>query len=95
MADPEPEVDDRHPADVVTAMVDHVLQVAASWPPNQTIGTRPRRLPLPTSPLSRQLTSTKPEVGCDGWLSYGTCACEPLASSDWTTKPVTPGHCAS
>lgn len=32
MADLGPEVDDRHPADVVTAMVDHVLQVAASWP---------------------------------------------------------------
>ncbi|MHB1433248.1 MAG: hypothetical protein ACYCVZ_14145 [Streptosporangiaceae bacterium] len=32
MTDPGPEVDDRHPADVVTAMVDHVLRVAAGWP---------------------------------------------------------------
>jgi hypothetical protein len=32
MTDLGPEVDDRHPADVVTAMVDHVLQVAESWP---------------------------------------------------------------
>jgi hypothetical protein len=32
MADLGPEVDDRHPADVVTAMVEHVLQVAATWP---------------------------------------------------------------
>lgn len=27
-----PAVDARHPADVVTAMVDHVLQLAATWP---------------------------------------------------------------
>jgi len=32
MTDPGPEVDDRHPADVVTGMVDHVLEVAATWP---------------------------------------------------------------
>ena len=32
MSDPGPEVDDRHPADVVTGMVDYVLRVAASWP---------------------------------------------------------------
>jgi hypothetical protein len=31
MADPGPQVDDRNPADVVTAMVDHVLEVAATW----------------------------------------------------------------
>ena len=27
-----PSVDDRHPADVVTAMIDHVLELAATWP---------------------------------------------------------------
>jgi hypothetical protein len=32
MTDPGPETDDRHPADVVNAMVDHVLELAASWP---------------------------------------------------------------
>ncbi|HUY09210.1 MAG TPA: hypothetical protein VMW80_07130 [Candidatus Dormibacteraeota bacterium] len=32
MADPLREVDDRHPADVVTAMVSHVLELAATWP---------------------------------------------------------------
>jgi hypothetical protein len=32
MSDPGPEVDDRHPADVVTGMVDHVLRMAATWP---------------------------------------------------------------
>ncbi len=32
MTDPGPETDSRHPADVVTAMVDHVLELAASWP---------------------------------------------------------------
>jgi hypothetical protein len=32
MTDPEPETDDRHPADVVTSMVDHVLDLAATWP---------------------------------------------------------------
>jgi hypothetical protein len=32
MADPEPAVDDRHPADVVTAMVTHVLELAETWP---------------------------------------------------------------
>ncbi len=32
MTDPGPEVDDRHPADVVTDMVDHVLRLAATWP---------------------------------------------------------------
>lgn len=32
MTDPAPEVDGRHPADVVTAMVDHVLDLAESWP---------------------------------------------------------------
>jgi hypothetical protein len=31
MTDPGPETDDRNPADVVTGMVDHVLEVAASW----------------------------------------------------------------
>lgn len=32
MTDPGPEIDDRHPADVVTGMVDHVLRLAATWP---------------------------------------------------------------
>jgi hypothetical protein len=32
MADPGPDVDDRHPADVVAAMVDRVLHLAATWP---------------------------------------------------------------
>lgn len=32
MADPDPIVDDRAPADVVTEMVDHVLKVAETWP---------------------------------------------------------------
>jgi hypothetical protein len=32
MSDPGPQVDDRHPADVVTGMVDHVLRIAATWP---------------------------------------------------------------
>lgn len=32
MTDPGPEVDGRHPADVVTSHVDHVLTLAASWP---------------------------------------------------------------
>jgi hypothetical protein len=32
MSDPAPDVDDRHPADVITAMVDHVLAVAETWP---------------------------------------------------------------
>ena len=32
MTDPGPAVDDRHPADVVTGMVDHVLELAATWP---------------------------------------------------------------
>lgn len=31
-SDPGPKVDDRHPADVVVDMVDHVLQLAATWP---------------------------------------------------------------
>jgi hypothetical protein len=32
MTDPGPETDDRNPADVVTGMVDHVLELAATWP---------------------------------------------------------------
>jgi len=32
MADHGPSVDERHPADVVTAMVDHVLELAQTWP---------------------------------------------------------------
>jgi hypothetical protein len=32
MTDPGPKTDDRHPADVVTGMVDHVLDLAATWP---------------------------------------------------------------
>jgi hypothetical protein len=32
MTDPGPETDDRHPADVVSGMVGHVLDVAATWP---------------------------------------------------------------
>lgn len=32
MTDPGPEIDDRHPADVVTGMVDHVLRLAQTWP---------------------------------------------------------------
>jgi hypothetical protein len=32
MTDSAPETDDRHPADVVTGMVDHVLHQAATWP---------------------------------------------------------------
>lgn len=32
MTDPGPEVDDRHPADVVTGMVDYVLLCAETWP---------------------------------------------------------------
>ena len=32
MTDPGPETGDRHPAGVVTEMVDHVLELAATWP---------------------------------------------------------------
>jgi hypothetical protein len=32
MTDPAPAVDDRHPADVVSGMVEHVLELAATWP---------------------------------------------------------------
>lgn len=32
MTDPGPEIDDRHPADVVTGMVDQVLRLAETWP---------------------------------------------------------------
>lgn len=32
MSDPAPAVDDRHPAEVVTTMVDHVLDLAETWP---------------------------------------------------------------
>ena len=32
MTDSGPEVDDRHPADVVTGMVQHVLRLAETWP---------------------------------------------------------------
>jgi hypothetical protein len=32
MTDSGPETDDRHPADVVTGMVDHVLDIAETWP---------------------------------------------------------------
>lgn len=32
MTDPGPEVDDRHPAGVVTGMVDYVLLMAETWP---------------------------------------------------------------
>lgn len=32
MTDPGPETDDRHPADVVTGMVNYVLDLAATWP---------------------------------------------------------------
>jgi hypothetical protein len=32
MTDPGPDIDDRHPADVVTGMVDHVLRLAQTWP---------------------------------------------------------------
>lgn len=32
MSDPAPAVDDRHPAEVVTTMVDHVLELAETWP---------------------------------------------------------------
>jgi hypothetical protein len=32
VTDTGPAVDDRHPADVITAMVEHVLELAAGWP---------------------------------------------------------------
>jgi hypothetical protein len=32
MTESRPAVDDRHPADVVTGMVNHVLKLAATWP---------------------------------------------------------------
>lgn len=32
MTEPAPAVDDRHPADVVTGMVNHVLELVGSWP---------------------------------------------------------------
>jgi hypothetical protein len=32
VSDPAPEVDERHPADVVTSMVEHVLDLASTWP---------------------------------------------------------------
>lgn len=32
MSDPAPTVDDRHPSEVVTTMVDHVLDLAETWP---------------------------------------------------------------
>jgi hypothetical protein len=47
MTDLGPDVDDRHPADVVAAMVDHVLQVAASWP---RWDVRPVEIPVDEEP---------------------------------------------
>jgi hypothetical protein len=47
MSDPGPQVDDRHPADVVTGMVDHVLRMAATWP--QWDG-RPIEIPVDDEP---------------------------------------------
>jgi hypothetical protein len=47
MSDPGPEVDDRHPAAVVTGMVDHVLRMAATWP--QWDG-RPIEIPVDGEP---------------------------------------------
>jgi hypothetical protein len=32
VSDPAPEVDERHPADVVTSMIEHVLDLASTWP---------------------------------------------------------------
>jgi hypothetical protein len=32
MSEPVPSTDDRHPAEVVTAMIEHVLDLAATWP---------------------------------------------------------------
>jgi len=42
MTDLGPETDDRHPADVVTGMVDYVLDLAATWLPSPPMTwTRP------------------------------------------------------
>ena len=32
VSDPAPQVDERHPADVVTTMIEHVLDLASTWP---------------------------------------------------------------
>jgi hypothetical protein len=47
MTDNGPEVDDRHPADVVTGMVDHVLRMAETWPPWDG---RPAEVPVENEP---------------------------------------------
>lgn len=47
MTDPGPVTDDRHPADVVTGMVDHVLGLAATWP---RWDSRPIEIPVDGEP---------------------------------------------
>jgi hypothetical protein len=47
MSDTGPEVDDRHPAEVVTGMVDHVLSLAATWP---VWDLRPVEIPVEGEP---------------------------------------------
>ena len=47
MTDPGPEIDDRHPADVVTGMVDHVLRLAKTWP---NWDGRPAEVPVDGEP---------------------------------------------
>jgi hypothetical protein len=47
MTDPGPDIDDRHPADVLTGMVDHVLRLAETWP---NWDGRPAEIPVDGEP---------------------------------------------
>jgi hypothetical protein len=56
MTDPGPEIDGRHPADVVTSHVDHVLTVAATWP---RWDGQPVEVPAPGEDVPRVYTPHK------------------------------------
>jgi hypothetical protein len=51
-----PAVDDRHPAEVVTALVDHVLNLAATWPSWDGV---PMRVEVEDEPEPREYTPHK------------------------------------
>jgi hypothetical protein len=59
VTDSGPETDDRHPADVVNGMVDHVLELAATWtrwdgrPIQTSVEVQPARIYTPHKAIRR------------------------------------------
>ncbi|MCL2585338.1 MAG: hypothetical protein FWE35_23105 [Streptosporangiales bacterium] len=97
MADPGPHTDNRHPAEVVTAMVDHVLALASTWP---RWDGRPAEIPVDGEPPRLYTPHKAIRRVADHLLDHlaeleARLACQPTEPDCWHASAITtPGDLA-